>query len=129
MSPTPLDVVREIGACFEKGKAPFHLMAEDITWDVPMLSPESLSQGGHAGVADFLRRWVGTWADYSFTVDEIRELPDGRVAMLFTERGAGRSSGVPGVFRAVGFWTVKDGKATAYEAFLDREEALREAGL
>lgn len=128
MTRAPVEVVREIGACFERGEVPLHLLAEDIDWQVPMHSPETTG-GGHAGVVDFLRRWVGTWDDYSFTVDEIREAPDGRIAMLFTERGAGRGSGASVTFSAVGFWTVEDGKATAYEAFIDRDEALREAGL
>ena len=62
-------------------------------------------------------------------VEDVRELEDGRVLVFFTERGRGRQSGVETAAHPAAFWTLRDGKVTRFEAFGDRDEARRLAGL
>jgi ketosteroid isomerase-like protein len=62
-------------------------------------------------------------------LEEVRELEDGRVLVFFTERGRGRTSGVETVAHPAALWTLRHGKILRFEAFGDREEARRRAGL
>src|SRR5215212_1097098 len=122
----PVDIVREVCRRLADNEDPFDLLAEDITWKVPMLDQQE-PFCGHRGVAEFFRRWLGTWEGYRFELEDIREVPDGRVVTLFTESGRGRGSGAPVQIRPLGIWTVKDGKVVDYRGFMDRDEGLREA--
>jgi ketosteroid isomerase-like protein len=129
MPPAPSAVVEQCYERFANDELPWDLLAEDIVWDVPMVDAGGEGFHGHAGVADFFRRWIGTWEDYSFGVEETRELPDGRILSLFWERGRGKGSGAQVELRPAGIWTVTDGKVVHYRGYLDRDEAMRDAGL
>jgi ketosteroid isomerase-like protein len=123
-----LRIVTEVCRRFAENEDPFELLSEDVVWTVPMLDQQD-SFCGHRGVAEFFRRWLGTWEGYRFEIEEIREVGDGRVVTLFTESGRGRGSGAPVQIRPLGIWTVRDGKVVDYRGFMDRNEGLREAGL
>ena len=123
-----LEVVTEVCRRFSDNENPFELLAEDITWKVPMLDQQE-AFCGHRGVAEFFRRWLGTWEGYEFELEELRVAADGRIVSLFTERGRGRGSGAPVTIRPLGIWTVQNGKVTHYRGYMDRSEGLREAGL
>jgi ketosteroid isomerase-like protein len=128
MTDAAVDVVTEVCRRFAENEDPFPLLDEDITWRVPMLDQLD-AFCGHRGVAEFFRRWLGTWEGYRFELEEIREAADGRVVTLFTESGRGRGSGAPVTIRPLGIWTVEDGKVVDYHGYMDREEGLRAAGL
>jgi ketosteroid isomerase-like protein len=123
-----LEVVTEVCRRFSDNENPFELLAEDITWKVPMLDQQE-AFCGHRGVAEFFRRWLGTWEGYEFELEELRVAADGRIVSLFTERGRGRGSGAPVTIRPLGIWTVQNGKVTHYRGYMDHSEGLREAGL
>jgi ketosteroid isomerase-like protein len=123
-----LRIVTEVCRRFAENEDPFELLSEDVVWTVPMLDQQD-SFCGHRGVAEFFRRWLGTWEGYRFEIEEIREVGDGRVVTLFTESGRGRGSGAPVQIRPLGIWTVRDGKVVDYRGFMDRSEGLHEAGL
>ena len=69
---------------------------------------------GHRGVAEFFRRWLGTWEGYEFELEELHQCGDGRVVTLFTERGRAAGSGAPVEIHPLGIWTVEGGKVVAY---------------
>jgi ketosteroid isomerase-like protein len=125
MSGAPADVVREVFRRMSSGEDPFPLLDEEIGWDVPMV--EGVYHG-HRGVAEFFRHWIGTWDDYRIVLEDTKVAPDGRVLALFCEEGSGRGSGVPVHLHPASVWEVRDGKAVSYRGYLDREEALRDAG-
>jgi ketosteroid isomerase-like protein len=124
----PVDIVTEVCRRFAENESPFELLDENVVWTVPMLDQQD-SFCGHRGVAEFFRRWLGTWEGYRFELEEMHQTDDGRVVTLFTESGRGRGSGAPVHIRPLGIWTVQDGKVVDYRGFMDRSEGLREAGL
>jgi ketosteroid isomerase-like protein len=121
-----VQVVAEICRRFAEDEDPFPLLAEDITWKVPMLDQVE-PFCGHRGVAEFFRLWLGTWEGYRFELEEIHETEDGRIVTLFTESGRGRGSGAPVALNALGIWTVEGGKVVHYHGYMDRDEGLRAA--
>src|SRR3954453_1797926 len=123
-----VDIVTEVCRRFAENENPFDLLAEDVPCKVPMLDQRE-PFCGHRGVAEFFRRWLGTWEGYEFELEEMHQAADGRVITLFTERGRGRGSGAPVEIRPLGIWTVSDDKVVAYRGYMDREEGRRAAGL
>ena len=123
-----VDTVTEVCRRFTEDEAPFELLSEDILWEVPMFDHVEAFRG-HRGVAEFFRRWLGTWEGYEFQLDELHPCTDGRVVTLFTERGRGRGSGVPVEIHPLGVWTVCEGLVVAYRGYMDREEGLRAANV
>jgi len=123
-----VEIVSEVCRRFADNEDPFPLLAEDITWKVPMLDRQE-AFCGHRGVAEFFRLWLGTWEGYQFELEEIHPIADGRVVTLFTERGRGRGSGAPVAIRPVGIWTVEEDKVVDYRGYQDRDEGRLAAGL
>jgi ketosteroid isomerase-like protein len=123
-----VDIVTEVCRRFADDEDPFELLADDVVWEVPMFDHDE-SFHGHLGVAEFFRRWLGTWEGYEFELEEMHPCTDGRVVTLFTERGRGRGSGVPVEIRPLGVWTVADGKVVAYRGYMDRDEGLRDSNV
>lgn len=123
--PAALEIVTELYRRFEHGEDPFPLLDEAIVWEVPMMDVAH----GHSGVAEFFRRWLGTWDDYSFKLEEVREAPDGRIVALFREAGHGRGSGVPVEIKSAALVEVRDDKIVSYRGYTSRDDALADAGL
>ena len=47
------------------------------------------------GVRRAIAEWIGTWDEYSLEIRDYVDIPDGRVLVLWTERGRGKGSGIP----------------------------------
>ena len=122
------DIVSEVCRRFADDEAPFDLLAEDVVWEVPMFDHDE-PFCGHRGVAEFFRRWLGTWEGYEFELEEMHPCTDGRIVTLFTERGRGRGSGAPVEIHPLGIWTVRDGQVVAYRGYMDRDQGLRDADI
>ncbi len=56
----PTEVVRAIYAAWARGEHPWHLIDEDIVWEVPFPDEDDEHYRGHEGVERFFRRWLGT---------------------------------------------------------------------
>jgi ketosteroid isomerase-like protein len=69
------------------------------------------------------------WVAFEARVDEVLAVTDGRVVVLSWQRGKGRQSGLPMDMEWAQIISVRDGKMTRVDAFDDRAEALRTAGL
>ena len=123
-----VDIVTEVCRRFAENENPFELLDENVVWEVPMFDHDDPFRG-HRGVAEFFRRWLGTWEGYEFELDELHECSDGRIVTLFTERGRGRGSGAPVEIHPLGIWTVDGSKVVAYRGYMDRDEGLRDAGV
>ena len=126
---TAVEIVTELYRRFRTGEDPFALLADDVVWEVDTLDAPAEAYRGHRGVAEFFRRWLGTWDDYEIELEEVREAPDGRVVAFFVERATGRGSGVPVEMRPTGVMTVRDDKIVAYRGYANRADALSDAGL
>ena len=83
---------------------------------------------GHQGLRRFFRDWRDAWGSDEY---ECRELIDAGHAVIsvVTQRGVGRTSGLPLDRTLAGVWTVRDSKIVRAVWFLTRDEALNAAGL
>ena len=120
------DIVRSLYERWARGENPGEVYDPDVEWSMP--HPGGQVKGRDEVVA-FLRSFMGAWEEHVMEIEDVRELEDGRVLVFFTERGRGRQSGVETAAHPAAFWTLRDGKVTRFEAFGDRDEARRLAGL
>jgi ketosteroid isomerase-like protein len=72
--------------------------------------------------------WLAPWATYRSTIEELVDAGD-RVVNLV--RDYGRREGMDEEVELVGaaIWTIREGKVARYDAYVDRTEALKAAGL
>ncbi|MGH2955373.1 MAG: nuclear transport factor 2 family protein [Solirubrobacterales bacterium] len=149
MSDEPLRVVEEIQAVLmtddvvagledaEQGGAIERTFARlaDPDFEVQMVGPKgSPPQGfglGGSGSGGFTRVWEEwTSAFESFRIEIEEQIPVGeRVISLVVLSGRTKTGGVEISQPAAAVWTVRNGKLTRAEFHLDRERALRSAGL
>jgi ketosteroid isomerase-like protein len=90
--------------------------------------PDGGIHHGHDGLRAAWARWRGVWDDYSFEVEELTELND-RVLSLTRIHARSKGQGVGTEVSAGEVLTVRDGLIVHFVNFLDRDDALREAGL
>jgi ketosteroid isomerase-like protein len=84
---------------------------------------------GHEALAEFVRRYAGTFEEYRYEVERLTDLGSGAVLAVLTEAGRGKGSGVP-VHRSLAtLYTVIDGKIARITHFPTEQEALEAAGL
>jgi ketosteroid isomerase-like protein len=125
-----VEIVRGMCEAFERGDwdtATARLHPE-IEWDASTYYPWPDAEvfRGREGVADFFRRFLGTWDEYHADFEEFIDVGD-RVVVVLTERGKGKGSGIE-VTRTFGqVWTVRDGRVIAFTAYPDRDSALAAA--
>jgi ketosteroid isomerase-like protein len=128
-----LDLVRSIHADWERGDFRRTDWADpriefDVIGSVAAFEPTK----GLAGMAQALRDFLCTWADYRAEADEYRGLDAERVLVLVHDSGRGRASGldlesIKGE-RAILF-CVRDGKVTRLVVYWDRDRAFADLGL
>jgi ketosteroid isomerase-like protein len=83
---------------------------------------------GHEGILEGWTQWRGAWDDYGYEVEELTELGD-RVLSLTRIQARSKGHGIDTEVRAAEVYTVRDGLIVHFVNFLDRDDALREAGL
>ncbi|CAN5464988.1 hypothetical protein BH20ACT15_BH20ACT15_06560 [soil metagenome] len=88
------------------------------------LAAEPDTYRGHAGVRRYFDSFYEAMEEIRWDAHEFRELPDGRIAVPFTLRARGRSTGLDFGQEAMQLWTLRDGKAIRMELFATLEEAL-----
>jgi ketosteroid isomerase-like protein len=79
-------------------------------------------------VRDYLASLDEEWDDFRQEVEEAFDAGD-RVVVFLNTHGRGRSSGVELHLQVAHVLCFKDGKCVENETYLDRDEALRAAGL
>jgi uncharacterized protein len=125
-----LDRVRAAYAAFsEGGQAPDReLFDPDMEWhNAPELPGATVHRGYDAMIAD-IQEQGEVWEERRFEPVEIVAAGDRMVVFLeVTVRG--RSSGVPVRQELAHVVTLRDGKVIRVQAFIDRDRALREAGV
>jgi ketosteroid isomerase-like protein len=85
---------------------------------------------GHEGMARYMRSVYEAFEDYRPEVERILDLDDERVLTLAVEHGRGRGSGAEvQANKTAHLWTLRDGKATRLDLFLDRARAFEAVGL
>jgi ketosteroid isomerase-like protein len=82
---------------------------------------------------DPIGRWIAemreTWAAVHWDVERIFDGGDGVVVSFYRSISTGRKSGIEVVRDLTGVHRIRDGLIAVDEVFLDRDEALKAAGL
>jgi hypothetical protein len=90
-------------------------------------------KGRKVAVDGFMSTWseaLTAWETYVvFEIEEVRELPDGRILLLIRSHGRSKAAGVEIEGEHGNIFTVRKGKLLRFEQYFDRGEALEAAGL
>lgn len=84
---------------------------------------------GHEGVRHALSEWTDSWQDWTLEVERYIDAGEGRVVVLWRERGRVKSSGSALAQEGVSVCTVREGLIVQIVVDLDRRRALRSLGL
>jgi hypothetical protein len=127
-----LDLVRSICACWERGD---FSSAEWAHAEVELVfadGPETGSWTGRTAMAQGMREFLTSWAEWQVEADDYRELDDERVLALVHHSGRGRMSGLElGQIGGKGavLFDIHDGMVTRSVIYFDRAQALADLGL
>jgi ketosteroid isomerase-like protein len=132
MSQENVEAVRQHIEAYRRDDAPaaLSLLNADVIVDTTRVqgSVGAISHGLE-GVVREQRRFMGAFEDYSFELEQATDLGGGTVAVVVTERGRGRGSGIPVERSAAGLYSVLDGKIVRITWFPTEREALEAVGL
>jgi ketosteroid isomerase-like protein len=129
MSQQQVEVVRAHLEAFRSQDAPRTLSFLDphVVLDVSRTGGDEEAIYGREAIAEFMRRWIGTFADYRYDAKRLTDLGSGAVLAAASETGRGKGSGAP-VDRSFGvLYTVIDGKIARMTMFRTEQEALEAA--
>src|SRR5436309_113846 len=100
-----LELVRSIYAAWERGDFSSAEWAHPEIEFVAADGPEPGTLIGLAGMAEWMRDWLGAWEDFGLEAEEYSELDRERVLVLDHLSGRGKTSGLElGQTRAAGAW-------------------------
>jgi ketosteroid isomerase-like protein len=91
--------------------------------------PDVGTYEGLEGFAAYMRGFLEPWTHITITAEEIIEAGDGRVVVTVNQRGVGSVSGIATELHYAHLWSFRDGKAVRLEAYREREDCFRAAGL
>jgi ketosteroid isomerase-like protein len=122
MSDLP-ELIRLAYAAYSRGEvdAVLDLMHPDVEWHPPPTSVDPHPLQGREAVRDYLA--PDFFEDQTAEPIEVIEEGD-RIMVVARVRARGRESGVEIDGTAFHLWTVADGRAARFAAFVDREQAF-----
>ena len=128
-----LDLVRSIGAAWQRGDYSSGGWAHPEIDFVIADGPSPGEWAGHAGMAEGWHAFLSAWDAFrGAATEEERELENGRVLVLHSYTGRGKSSGLDvgqTPIRAATIFHVRDGRVTRLVLYFDRDRALADLGL
>jgi uncharacterized protein len=105
------------------------LQAHDVEWNGPRSFPDLAEpHHGHAGVRAYAESVTEAWDEFVIRPERFFDLGE-QVLVLAREHGRGRDSGAEVQHPTAHLWTLRGGLVVRFQAFWDREEGLRTAGL
>src|SRR3954469_21215472 len=102
------------------------LAAPLIRWDERASRPESDLVWGHDKVQRAMRRYLDSWEDYRFDLEDVAEVGPGTVVGICRERGK-LKDGTAVDRRFGGLWIVEEGKIPARATSLPPRAPVRAA--
>jgi hypothetical protein len=97
-----------------------------IRWDERASRPDGDLVWKHDEVQRAMRRYLDSWEQYSFELEDLAEVSPGKVVGICRERGID-SNGVAVDRRFGGLWVVEAGKIASWSTYLTPKEAVRAA--
>jgi ketosteroid isomerase-like protein len=95
-----------------------------LRWDDRAVDPNAELVWGQEDVLKHLRNWVEGWEDYSAEVEKLEEVGNGRVVVVYTEKGFDRETGMDREQKRAAAVTVERGAITAWARYLTETEAV-----
>ncbi|HEY6638100.1 MAG TPA: nuclear transport factor 2 family protein [Solirubrobacterales bacterium] len=102
------------------------LAAPLIRWDERPSRPDGDLVWGHDKVGRAMRRYLDSWEEYRFDLEDIAEVGPGKVVGICRERGKPKE-GAAVDRRFGGLWVVEHGKIVSWATYLTPREAVRAA--
>jgi ketosteroid isomerase-like protein len=103
------------------------LCAPDVEWQDPGAIDTSAVTGKDA-VRAFFETVLEPWAELRREPEEIIDLGENRVLVLFHMTGRGKGSGIEVDARAADLLTIREGRLVRWMSYPDRTQALEAAG-
>jgi ketosteroid isomerase-like protein len=97
-----------------------------IRWDERPSRPDGDLVWGHDDVERAMRRYLDSWEQYRFDLEDIAEVGPGKVVGICRERGRPKE-GVAVDRRFGGLWVVEESKIVSWATYLTPKEAVRAA--
>jgi ketosteroid isomerase-like protein len=126
--PASLELVRIALQAYDNGDCEIALALADplIRWDERASRPDGDLIWGHDDVERAMRRYLDSWVEYRFDLEDIAEVGPGKVVGICRERGRPKE-GVPIDRRFGGLWVVEESKIVSWVTYLTPKEAVRAA--
>ncbi len=126
--PASLELVRIALQAYGNGDSEIALALADplIRWDERASRPDGDLVWGHDDVQRAMRRYLDSWEQYRFELEDIAEVGPGKVVGICRERGKPKE-GVTIDRRFGGLWVVEEGKIVSWATYLTPKEAVRAA--
>jgi ketosteroid isomerase-like protein len=126
--PASLEVVKIALQAYGNGDCEIALALADplIRWDERASRIDGDLVWGHDDVQKAMRRYLDSWEQYQFDLEDIAEVGEGKVVGICRERGKPKD-GVPVDRGFGGLWVVVDGKIASWATYLTPKEAVRAA--
>jgi ketosteroid isomerase-like protein len=132
MSQENVEIVRHAFDAFNRGdlEAVVGICDPAIEWFPPKQLPSVSAYYGHQGVRDATGDMLDTFSGLKAEPERLIDAGD-QVVVLFLWRGRGKGSGLSleQFGKQASVFTMRDGRATKVEWYLDRPSALEAAGL
>jgi ketosteroid isomerase-like protein len=126
--PASLELVRIALQAYGGGDCEIALALADplIRWDERASRTDGDLVWRRADVQRAMRRYLDSWEEYRFDVEDIAEVGPGKVVGVCRERGKPKG-GAPIDRRFGGLWVVEKGKIASWMTYLTPKEAVRAA--
>jgi ketosteroid isomerase-like protein len=83
---------------------------------------------GVQAMSDVMSTWVDAYERVTLIAERLIDAGD-QVVVIGTWRGLGKASGVATELRHGSVWTLRDGRATSVDSFMEPRDALAAAGI
>ena len=126
--PASLELVRIALQAYGAGDCEIALALADplIRWDERASRPDGDLVWRKREVERAMRRYLDSWEEYRFDLEDVAEVGPGKVVGICRERGRPKG-GVSIDRRFGGLWLVEDGKIASWTTYLTPREAVRAA--
>jgi ketosteroid isomerase-like protein len=130
MSQANVEIVRQAVAAINSRDIDGYLAV--CTEDVELITPFAPVGGVYEGTAAIRRFFADiedTAPDFHIDLGEVEAIGEDRVLASLEVTSSGRTTGIPNDVAPTNIYDLADGKIRRIRIFLDREEALKAAGL
>jgi hypothetical protein len=126
--PASLELVKIAVQAYGNGDCEIALALADplIRWDERASRPDGDLVWGRDDVERAMRRYLDSWQEYAFDLEDVAEVTRGKVVGICRERGRDEN-GITIDRRFGGLWVVELGKITSWSTYMTPKEAVRAA--